>query len=63
MDSNFMDEYRKRQEKKYEEFKKKETREKNINILKDLNYSHDNSEIIIDNQLIEKIQVFFRKYR
>ena len=63
MDFNFMDEYRKRQEKKYQEFKNKEKRKNDINILKELNFSDDNCELIIDNQLIEKIQAFFRKYR
>ena len=37
MDSNFMDDYRKRHEKKYQEYKKKEKREQDINILKNLN--------------------------
>lgn len=63
MDSNFMDDYRKRHEKKYQEFKKKEKREQDINILKNLNFSNNSCELIIDNHLIEKIQTFFRKYR
>ena len=55
--------YRKKQKQKYDNFKNNQERERMINFLKNMNFSHNISEKIIDTNLIIIIQQFFRKYR
>ena len=59
--SNKLREIRQFQRKKYEIYKKKEKKKLYSSCL--INFSNDEIEKIIDNNYIEKIQKFFRKYR
>lgn len=63
MDKDTMEEYRQIQQRKYDEFKKKEKRKSDIQILKDLNYDDLICNKVMDNNCVEVVQNFFRKYR
>lgn len=63
MTSKAIEEYRKAQQLKYERYQNKIRYEKSKKILLDIGYNDNICELILENNLVIKIQEFFRKYR
>lgn len=63
MSSNELEEYRKIQKRKYEQFLEKKKYNNNLEKLIKLNFTKEQCKLIFDNNYIIKIQRFFRKYR
>ena len=63
MTSKAIEEYRKAQQLKYERYQNKIIYEKSKKILLDIGYNDNICVLILENNLVKKIQDFFRKYR